>query len=170
MKRAAGVASVAVAALVLTGCAPHAIAPIGTPITSFPDGTTKPPRSTPADGLDDGPNAPTPSTADSTSQAVAVKLAEKFMTAFARPLLDATTWINALYPMLTQQGAAAYGDTDPANVPVHQVTGSGTVVDGATAYALLVRVPTDIGTYVVSLTRKASTDRWLVDRITPPGR
>ncbi|TAM67817.1 MAG: hypothetical protein EPN48_12435 [Microbacteriaceae bacterium] len=170
MKRTIGVAGVALAALVLTGCAPQAIAPIGTPITTFPDGTTKTPRSTPADGLDDGPSAPTPPAADSTSQAAAVKLAEKFMTAFARPQLDATSWMNALYPMLTQQGAAAYEGTDPSNVPVHRVSGSGTVVDGATDYALVVTVPTDIGTYAVSVTRKAPTDPWLVDRITPPGR
>lgn len=169
MKRAAGVAGIALTALILTGCAP-VMSPVSTPIATFPDGTTKTPRSTPTDGLGDGPNAPTPRPADSTSQAAAVKLAEKFMTAFARPQLDATTWINALYPMLTQQGAAAYEGTDPANVPVHKVTGGGRVVDGATDYALLVTVPTDIGTYAVSLTRKAPTDPWLVDRITPPGR
>lgn len=169
MKRAAAAAGVALAALMLTGCAPH-MSPVSTPVATFPDGTTKTPRSTPTDGLDDGPNGPTPAPADSTSQAAAIKLAEKFMTAFARPQLDATSWINALYPMLTQQGAAAYEGTDPSNVPVHQVTGRGSVVDGATAYALVVTVPTDIGTYAVSLTRKAPTDPWLVDRITPPGR
>jgi hypothetical protein len=169
MKRAAGVASIALAALLLTGCAPQ-LSPVSTPIATFPDGTTKTPRSTPTDGLDDGPNGPTPTPADATSQAAAAKLAEKFMTAFARPQLDATTWMNALYPMLTQQGAAAYEGTDPANVPAHRVTGSGSVVDGATDFALLVTVPTDIGTYAVSLTRKAPTDPWLVDRITPPGR
>lgn len=169
MRRAAGVAGVALAALVLTGCAPQ-LSPVSTPVATFPDGTTKTPRSTPTDGLDDGPSAPTPPAPDSTSQAAAVKLAEKFMTAFARPQLDATSWMNALYPMLTQQGAAAYEGTDSSNVPVHRVTGSGTVVDGATDYALVVTVPTDIGTYAVSLTRKAPTDPWLVDRITPPGR
>ena len=92
------------------------------------------------------------------------------MTAFARPNVDATTWINGLYPYLTQSGGAAYEGTDPTQVPVHMVTGTGTVVEHATAYALLVRVPTDIGDYTVSLTRHKPTDPWLADRVTPPQR
>lgn len=170
MKRAVGAAGAALTtALLLAGCTP-ALSPVSTPLGTLPDGTTKTPRSTSTDGLDDGPNAPTPRPADPTSQAAAVTLAEKFMTAFARPQLDAKSWIDALYPMLTQQGAAAYEGTDPSNVPVNRVTGRGTVVEGATDYALIVTVPTDIGTYAVSLTRKAPTDPWLVDRIAPPGR
>ena len=99
---------VAFAALVLTGCAPQ-LSPVSTPVASFPDGTTKTPRSTPTDGLDDGPSAPTPPAADSTSQAAAVKLAEKFMAAFARPQLDATTWIALATGALTWQEGIADG-------------------------------------------------------------
>lgn len=170
MKRAAVIAGAALIAGVLTGCAGPLDAPVRGTASSFPDGTTKTPLSTPTDGVDDGPNGPTPAAADNTSQAAAAGLATTFMTAFARPQLDATTWINALDPMLTQQGAAAYDGTDPANVPAHAVTGEGSVVDGSTDYALLVKVPTDVGTYVVSVTRKTPTEAWLVDRITPPER
>jgi hypothetical protein len=157
----------------LTGCTTPSPTntPTPTPTTStFTDGTTSTSRSTSPDGLNDGPDAPTPNTADETSQQAAVRVAEKFMTAFARPDLDPHSWINGLYPYLTQQGATAYEDTDPSNVPTHTITGPGTVVEDPTDYALLVKIPTDIGVYVVSLTRKTATDAWLVNRITPPDK
>lgn len=169
MKRVVVLAGVTLGSLLLTGCTPPAAAPTGTPMGSLRAGTAHTP-STLTGGVDDGPAGPVPSPADSAGQKAAVSLAEKFMTAFARSTIDAQTWINGLYPMLTQQAAAAYEGTDPANVPVHQVTGAGSVVEGSTDYALLVRVPTDIGVYAVSLTRQAPADLWLVERITPPGR
>ena len=101
------------------------------------------------------------------SQAVAISAAEKVVTAFGRPGLDYQTWINGLYPVLTQTGAAAYEDTDPATVPVHQVTGSGVIMPGSTEVALIVTVPTDAGPYTVSLSRPGSTAPWLADRIRP---
>ena len=124
----------------------------------------------PTDDLSDGIDIPTATPADGTSTASAVTVAGKLMTAFARPTVDATTWINGLYPYLTQAAGTAYAGTDPAKVLVNAVTGTGSVVEGATQYALLVKVPTNIGDYIVSLTRKAPTDPWLADRITPPAK
>ena len=105
--------------------------------------------------------------ADANSQAAAISVAEKVVTAFGRPGLDYQPWINGRYPLLTQTGAAAYEDTDPANVPVHQVTGAGTILPGSTNVALIVKVPTDAGPYTVSLSRPGSTAPWLADRIRP---
>jgi hypothetical protein len=124
----------------------------------------------PSDGLSDGIDIPAAAPADGTSTTAAVTVAGKLMTAFARPTVDATTWINGLYPYLTQAAGSAYAGTDPTKVPVNSVTGAGSVVDGATQYALLVKVPTNIGDYIVSLTRKSPTDPWLADRVTPPAR
>jgi hypothetical protein len=122
----------------------------------------------PPDGLDGDEVLPTAPPANTDSISAAVALAGKLMTAFARPNIDATAWINGLYPYLTQSAGAAYSATDPAQVPTHKVLGPGAVVEGATAYALVVRVPTDIGDYTVSLTRKQPADPWLAERITPP--
>lgn len=175
MKAAAAILAVAVTIAGLTGCTSNNDAtpsPSGTaassaaPTTAASDG----PTSTPTDGLSDGTDIPTAKPADATSTAAAVTVAEKLMTAFARPNVDATTWINGLYPYLTQQAGSAYAGTDPAKVPVNKVTGAGSVVEGATQYALLVKVPTNMGDYVVSLTRKAPTDPWLAERVTPPTR
>ena len=172
MRRVAGILVASVALVALTACT----TPQGTDTSATTTGssTSSPtPTSTgtlPPDGKDAHETLPAAPTADPSSTAAAVVVADKLMTAFARPNVDATTWINGLYPYLTQSGGAAYEGTDPAQVPVHKVTGTGTVVESATAYALLVRVPTDIGDYTVSLTRHKPTDPWLADRVTPPQR
>lgn len=139
-------------------------------VTPASTSSAAPTESAPVDDLHDGIEIATAAPADETSIAAAVTVAEKLMTAFARPGVDETTWINGLYPYLTQEAGAAYAGTNPAKVPVTEVTGVGSVVDGATEYALLVSVPTNIGPYVVSLTRQAPTDAWLADRLTPPAR
>jgi hypothetical protein len=170
VKAAAAIVAATVAVAALTACTSQA-GHGATHTDPASSSTAAPsPATTPTDGLSDGIDIPTAAPPDTSSTAAAVTVAEKLMTAFARPNVDATTWINGLYPYLTQAGGAAYAGTDPAKVPVSQVTGPGTVVDGATEYALLVRVPTNIGDYIVSLTRKSPTDPWLVDRVTPPTR
>ena len=169
----AGVLSASVALLALTACTSQ-------PGTSTPHSNTgssvssvapsAPATSTgvvPPDGKDAKEILPTAAAPDPSSANAALLVADKLMVAFARPTVDATTWINGLYPYLTQSGGAAYEGTDPAKVPVHHVTGIGTVVEGATVYALIVRIPTDIGDYTISLTRQRPTDPWLADRVTP---
>lgn len=112
--------------------------------------------------------APAP-TAEPTSQAAAAAVAVKVMTAYARPDLSADAWLKGLDPYLSQTGVAAYQGTDPAKVPVSHVTGPGTVMAAATAYALNVSVPTNNGIYVVALTRPNTGSPWLADRIIVPG-
>lgn len=105
--------------------------------------------------------------AETSSQSDAITAAETVMTTFGQPTLDASTWMNNLYPLLTQTGAAAYEGTDPAQVPVQQVTGAGTIVEGSTDVALIVQIPTDAGLYNVSLSRTGPSMPWLADRIRP---
>lgn len=164
MRAAAAVLAVTVAVAGLSACSTEAdVAPVST-------SSAVPTESAPEDGLSDGLDIATADPADEQSTAAAVTVAENLMTAFARPDLDEATWMDGLYPYLTQTAGTVYAGTDPAKVPVSEVTGSGSVVEGATAYALLVTVPTNIGPYVVSLTRQDPADPWLADRVTPPAR
>jgi hypothetical protein len=169
VRAAAAILAAALTVTALAGCSPQQ-EPAPTPTASSSTSATAAPETPSPDGLEDGIDIPAAAPADETSTAAAVTVAEKLMTAFAQPNIDATSWINGLYPYLTQGAGVAYAGTDPAKVPVNQVTGTGSVVEGSTEYALLVKVPTNIGDYVVSLTRKSPTDPWLADRVTPPTR
>ncbi|MEC5152620.1 hypothetical protein [Cryobacterium sp. GrIS_2_6] len=153
--------------LTLSGC-------VGTTpsSSSSPDGSntasalTRGPN--PAPPKDDAAVAPVPEAA-AASQTAAIAAAEKAVTAFGQPGLRYRAWIDGLYPLMTQAGAAAYEGTDPVNVPVHHVTGAGMIHDGSTEFALIVQVPTDAGLYNVSLSRTSPTAPWLADRIRPAG-
>ena len=127
--------------------------------------STSPANPTPP--VDVGATADPVPEAGTDSQEAAIATAEKAVTAFARPDLSYDEWINGLYPYLTQTGAAAYEDTDPALVPVRQVTGAGTILPASTEVALIVQVPTDAGPYNVSLSRPSPDAPWLADRIRP---
>lgn len=120
----------------------------------------------PSPPFDDATVEPVPE-AGSDSQAAAIDTAAKAVAAYARPDLSYDEWINGLYPYLSQAGAAAYEDTDPARVPVRQVTGEGTILPASTEVALIVQVPTDAGPYNVSLSRTSPEAPWLADRIRP---
>ena len=110
--------------------------------------------------------APIPEAAEA-SQTSAIAAAENVMVAFGQPQLPYQAWIDGLYPLMSQAGAAAFQGTDPQNVPVHQVTGAGTLLEGSTEVALIVQVPTDAGPYNVSLSRPTSEAPWLADWIRP---
>ena len=155
------------AVLALTGCVGGSTPP-GTPAPSTSASTppTAPGPAVPDEPTDDASVLPVPE-AGTDSRADAITTAEKVVTTFGQPTLDATTWMNNMYPLLTQTGAAAYEGTDPAQVPVHQVTGVGIILDGSTEVALIVQVPTDAGLYNVSLSRPGASAPWLADRIRP---
>lgn len=158
------------AALALAACTTQADNEVPGPNASQTAASTAPSTTSstpPVSDDDESPQAaPTPAE-DSTSDAIDV--ADKLMTAYARPTLSETEWMNGLTPYLSQRGAAAYQGTDPSQVPVTEVTGKGTVQPAATAYALNVAVPTNKGTYIVALTRPDTSSPWLADRILVPG-
>lgn len=106
---------------------------------------------------------------DQPSRTAAADAATTAMTAFARPSLDYATWWGELEPLLSADAAQDYAYVDPANIPATQVTGPATLADETSAYVARVIVPTDVGDYVVVLSRSDGAAAWLVTRLTPPG-
>jgi hypothetical protein len=157
--------------LLITGCTSGATdtPTISNNGSSSPTASTTPyPGTAPPPPSDEATVRPVPEASDA-SQASAILAAENLTTAFGRPDLTYTDWINGLYPHLTQAGAAAYEDTDPALIPVTHTTGPGLVLPGSTELALTIQVPTNAGPYNVSLTRPNDNANWLADRIRPAG-
>ena len=115
---------------------------------------------------DHGTVAPIPE-APANSQSDALAAARSTMTAFSQTHLSADAWMSGMYPLLSPTGAEAYVGTDPSRIPVHQVTGTGTILDGSTDVSLIVSVPTDAGDYNVTLTRASASAPWLAERIRP---
>ena len=165
--RLPGVALLAVA-LLLTGCtgaeepAERGAAAPGTP-TQAPA-----PVHGHSDEDEDLPPAEPYPTWDAAARAEAVATATTAMSAFARPALDEATWWAELAPLLSPAAATAYAGTDPANVPAQAVTGTATLTDDSSTYLAPVAVPTDVGAYLVLLSRQGQGSPWLVERFTPP--
>lgn len=155
------------AALTLTAC--HSNPEQPAPTAAQAGGSASPSTASTPPVFDDDESpqaAPTPAR---DSEADAIDVADKLMTAYARPTVSATEWMNGVTPYLSQSGATAYEGTDPSQIPVTEVTGKGSVQPAATAYALNVAVPTNKGTYIVALTRSDTSSPWLADRILVPG-
>ncbi|MFQ1004393.1 hypothetical protein [Modestobacter sp. SSW1-42] len=114
------------------------------------------------------PPAPVLPTQDATSSAAAVDLAQRAMTAFARPTVDPDTWLTELSPLLSPTARSAFVGTDPDEVPAHAVTGPGRAEDSPSAFLAYVVVPTDVGDYRLLLSRESGDAGWLVETITAP--
>ena len=107
--------------------------------------------------------------ADHSAEADTTALAARATSLYCRPGLDYDTWINELYPVLSQQAAVAYETVDPANVPCTSLRGAATVRDGDGAFTMRILVPTDAGEYSVYVHRPAESTPWAVEQITPLG-
>lgn len=105
---------------------------------------------------------------DTASREAATARAAEIMTAFARPTLGYEDWWAALAPLLSDQAQQDYSFVDPANIPVHAVTGEGVLVDESSAFLARVQVPTDVGVYELLLSRTDATAPWVGEAITPP--
>lgn len=105
---------------------------------------------------------------DAVSRAAAIARAAEIMTAFARPALGHEGWWAALAPLLSDQAQQDYSFVDPANIPVHAVTGQPVLVDESSAFLARVQVPTDVGVYELLLSRTDATAPWVGEAITPP--
>lgn len=169
-RRVAALVPLTIAATItLSACTTQPDHEVPGPNASQTAGSTAPSAvsTPPVSDTDESPQAaPTPAR---TSEADAIDVADKLMTAYARPTLSATEWMNGVTPYLSQNGASAYQGTDPSQIPVTKVTGKGAVQPAATTYALNVAVPTNKGTYIVALTRPDASSPWLADRILVPG-
>jgi len=119
-------------------------------------GTAPPAATVPA-------SAPTPAGAVR-SESVAV-VATGFAQAWSASGRSQQEWTRGIQPFVTAALAAGLAQTDPARVPATKVTGEA-VLQTASATSATVRVPTDGGGIVVTLTRGASTP-WQVSDVTP---
>jgi hypothetical protein len=132
------------------------------PADSMPGATdddASAPGATPDDAAEPEP------TADPASQAAALAAADRVMRTYAQPGIAEAEWERQMTPLLSQRGAVAFVPTIPSRLTAHAVTGAGTVMPAPTAYALIVRVPTDDGDYDVAFVRSSTTAPWLADEI-----
>jgi hypothetical protein len=136
--------------------------------TAPPAGAAPTPVAGPNDSKMSAQPAPVAPTQDATSSTAAVNLAQRALTAFARPTVDAETWFTELAPLLTPAARSAYVGTDPAEVPAQTLTGPGRAEDSPSAFLAYVVVPTDVGDYRLLLSREGGDAGWLVETITAP--
>ena len=174
----AGIALVAAGGLaaLLTGCGESAmpaqqVAPVSTPTVSAParDEPTPAPDGLINQDTGETEGAHAVPTWDPASREAATLAATKVMEAFARPGLGYGEWWAGLGPPLSAQAQIDYAYTDPTSVPAKAVTAAPLIVDESSAYIARIDVPTDVGTYVVVLSRVDANAPWLAERITPPG-
>lgn len=139
------------------------------------------------DAEQDLPPLPPPPTWDAASREAAARAGARVMRAFARPNLPAARWWAELEPLLSPAARTAYAGTDPSNVPAAAVTGPAVFLDntngshgssdasgsgegagGASPWLARVEVQTDVGRYVVLLSRTDQGSAWLAERLEPP--
>jgi hypothetical protein len=125
-------------------------------------------------------SSPTPATVPGTSStstsaglsATGGESVTRVATAFAQAWSSSgrsqQEWIRGIQPFVTPALSTGLAQTDPARVPATKVTGEATLVT-ASATNASVRVPTDGGSIVVTLTRAASGG-WQVSDVAPAGQ
>lgn len=72
-------------------------------------------------------------------------------------------------PVLSARGTAAYVTVDPARIPVRQVSGPAGLPGWTTPEVARVSVPTDVGSYLVVVSRSDADPVWRVERFIAPG-
>ena len=98
----------------------------------------------------------------------AAERAEAFMTAFATTAQPSADWWADVQGHLTTAAAEEYAYVDPAAVPVTEVGRARLVRSDASPSLVRTSVRTDVGTYLVTLTRLGADEPWLVARADPP--
>ena len=154
--------------ILLCGCGDSAVLGADSTTTVTPAGARATPAPGPGDAEESARPAPVMPAQDAASSAASVDLAQRAMTAFARPAVDEQAWFTELAPLLTPDARSAYYGTNPAEVPAHAVTGLGRAEDSPSAFLAYVVVPTDVGEYRVLLSREGGDTGWLVEELTPP--
>jgi hypothetical protein len=123
-------------------------------------------------------SSPTPATVPGTTSTSAglsapasesvTRVATAFAQAWSSSGRSQQEWIRGIQPFVTPALATGLAQTDPARVPATKVTGEAALVT-ASATSASVRVPTDGGSIVVTLTRAASGG-WQVSDVAPAGQ
>ncbi|MEH0984715.1 hypothetical protein [Micromonospora sp. CPCC 205556] len=145
--------------VMLSGCAHSGVsggtAPRDTgpaPAAGGPAASVTPPEAFGRDDEDDeGPRAPV---------AAAAPAAAAFATAWARPRLDAASWLNGVTPLCVPRFAAQLRTVDPANLPASRITGRPKATYPIRGGGGQFAIPTDRGTLLVSVADVKG--RWLV--------
>lgn len=96
------------------------------------------------------------------------RTARAAMSAYARPQASPARWWDDLAPLLSPEARTAYTGTDPASIGVHTVTGPATLAPSSLPVLARVSVPTDVGAYLVVLSRTPQAPGWLVERFIAP--
>jgi hypothetical protein len=146
--------------------------------THLPGATAGPMISTPPPTTPVAGSAPTPATVPGitsmsaglsapASQSV-TRVATAFAQAWSSSGRSQQEWVRGIQPFVTPALAAGLAQTDPARVPATKVTGEAALVTASPTNAS-VRVPTDGGSIVVTLTRAASGG-WQVSDVAPAGQ
>lgn len=154
-----------VTVILTTGCTTktdHKTLP--TTDTQGPSATVQPQHEDEPDGIRPIPSAERTSADD----ANAVRTAETAMGIFARPSVGQDGWWADLEPLLNEQAALDYSYVQPTSIPATKVTGPGRLVADQNTLVVTVKVPTDVGTYDVILSRQDGSSPWLVARFVPP--
>lgn len=111
------------------------------------------------------PTSSTQLSAQATADAVWVRRATVFVTAFARPNSGpaARQWWPRVRSLMSSEAALDYAATDPARVPFTRVTGPGAVLEPDSDMddegGVQVGVPTDAGWYLVTFDEAARVTR-----------
>lgn len=151
-------ALLAVAALMLTGCA------------SEPTPAASPPASESAehdhDHGDHDVLVPSPTTTpdlDATATA-----AVDALEAYADRDLDYAAWFEQLKPHLHPTAVEAYSTVNPSRLPVVEIQDGAEAAATSTDTYAVVYVPTSLGDYTIELRRDDATASWGVTRFQPP--
>lgn len=159
-----------IALAVLAGCVGQVASDTSSPVPS-PSAST---GMAPTEGVvwSDGSSAAASSPGrlglDEASRSAALELAETAMGLFARPDVPYEVWWADLEPVLSARGTAAYVTVDPARIPVRQVSGPAGLPGWTTPEVARVSVPTDVGSYLVVVSRSDADPVWRVERFIAP--
>jgi hypothetical protein len=141
-------------------------------VTSSPTASSpSPSKSTTASspGPETPPSTPSSSTDLSASGSESVtRVATAFAQAWSSSGRSQQEWTSGIQAFVTPALAAGLAQTDPARVPATRVTGEALLLTASATFAR-VRVPTDGGSIVVTLTRAASRP-WQVTDVAPVGQ
>ena len=104
---------------------------------------------------------------DGPDRASARQSAVAVMRAYARPGASPARWWARLAPYLSPEARTAYEGTEPSRIPARLVTGPATLTSSSLPALARVSVPTDVGAYLVILSRTPATS-WQIERLIPP--
>lgn len=106
---------------------------------------------------------------DDTVEQAAAEAAIATMTAYVgRGSVNRDEWWQNLAPHLDAIATRDYAWLDPANIPANQVTGPAVITRGETPTLAYAEVPTDVGAFSLTLSRKDGASPWEAGRIEPP--